>query len=419
MSARRSGYQLPHGLADLFFEQAEAKVRVERLLEGVFARWGYTRIVLPTFEYAETLSTEATPRSVDEMYRFFDRDGRAMALRPDMTVSTARVVGTKLYDQTMPLRFYYVGNVFRHVETQAGHRREFTQAGIELIGAATPEADAEVIALTVEALRALELGEFQVNLGQVAYLRSIVQPTEETNGTLRRLEQAIDRKNPVALERCLAEMSLSEASRRAIRAIPNLTGDAGVLDEAERLAPNTAAAEAIEHLRAVYSTLCLTGVAQHIILDLSEVRAMGYYTGVAYHAYTAGLGFPVCSGGRYDHLVGHFGADLPAIGFALGIERVLLVKAPQVDIAPDLVMPACGHAACRAFAAEARAAGLRIEVDVLGRQGRALVDYARVRGAHRILLCGDAGARFLLLDGGGEREVPLGQLREEMLLWLR
>ena len=416
---RTSGFQLPYGLADLFYEHAEAKVRVERLLESTFLRWGYTRIILPTFEYSDALATEASPRLVEEMYRFCDRDGHTMALRPDMTVSTARVVGTKLYDQTMPLRFYYVGNVFRHVETQAGHRREFTQAGVELVGAATPEADAEVVGLTIAALRALDLRDFQINLGQVAFLKAILPSAEETNGALRHLEQAIERKNPVALEHYLAAMNLPEAACRAIRAIPTLAGDEAILDEAERLAPNAAAGAAIERLRAVYAILRLTDAAAHVILDLSEVRAMGYYTGVAYHGYAAGLGFPICSGGRYDHLVGHFGANLPAIGFALGIERVLLLQEPQVDIAPQLVMPACHHPACRALAGEARALGLRVEVDVLGRQGADLAAYARSKGAQRVLLCGGGDTGHRLIDGERARQVTLGQIREEMPSWIR
>jgi len=315
------------------------------------------------------------------------------------------------------LRFYYAGNVFRHVETQAGHRREFTQAGVELIGAATPEADAEVVALTIHALQALDLSEFQVNLGQVGYLRGLLCAADDGNGALRSLEQAIERKNPLALERYLEEMNLPEDTRRAIRAIPTLAGDAGVLDEAERLATSAPAREAIERLRQVYDILRLEGVADHVILDLGEVRAMGYYTGVAYHAYAAGLGFPICSGGRYDHLASHFGADLPAIGFALGIERVLLLGEPAVDIAPHLVMCGCAHPACRALAGEARAAGLRVEVDVLGRSGEALAAYARDKGAHRVLLC--AGEGYRLIEGDEERAVTPAQLREEMRTWHR
>jgi len=412
------GYVLPHGLADLFFEAAAAKDQIESTLTGTFSRWGYTRIVLPTFEYADCLATEASPRSVDQMYRFFDHDGQAVALRPDMTVPTARVVGTRLYDQTLPLRFYYIGSVFRHVETQAGHRREFTQAGVEMIGADTAEADAEIIALSVAALKAMSVDDFQINLGNVAYLRGILNDASGENGVLQRLERAIERKNPVALERYLAEMTLPDDARVAIRALPTLCGKDDVLEEADRLTGNVAARQAIARLRQVYHLLRIKGVSEHVILDLGEVRSMGYYTGVTYHGYAAGLGFPLCSGGRYDRLLSHFGADLPAIGFALGVERALLVVRPQVDIAPDLVMPSCGHFTCRAIAQEARALGLRTEVDVMGRTGDDLVVYARAKKAHRVLCCSD-GEHYRLIDECGEHEVNSSRIREEMPTWVR
>ncbi len=414
----RAGYVLPHGLADLFYEAAAEKDQLEGALAATFARWGYTRIVLPTFEYADCLATEASPSAVHEMYRFFDHDGQEVALRPDMTVPTARVVGTRLYDQVLPLRFYYMGSVFRRVEAQAGNRREFTQAGVEMIGADTPEADAEVIAVSVAALQAMGVADFQINLGNVAYLRGILNEVSGENGTLRHLERAIERKNPVSLERCLSEMTLPGEACDAIRALPTLCGRGDVLDEADRLASNGAARQAVERLRQVYDLLRIKGVSEHVILDLGEVRSMGYYTGVTYHGYVGGLGFPLCSGGRYDRLISHFGTDLPAIGFALGIERALLVARPEVDIAPDLVMASCEHAACRALAREARALGLRTEVDVMGRMGDDLVRYAHERKAHRVLCCDD-GVHYRLVEASGERGLTLSQIREEMPSWVR
>ena len=159
--ARSRARQLPHGLADLFYEQAALKTELENRLQEHFGRWAYQRIIPPTFEYHETLSTEASPQLQEEMYRFFDRDGHVLALRPDMTVPTARVIGTRLYDQTLPLRFYYLGSVFRYdEEPQAGRRREFTQAGIELVGAGTPAADAEMTAVALGAPQAMEASSF-------------------------------------------------------------------------------------------------------------------------------------------------------------------------------------------------------------------------------------------------------------------
>ena len=141
--------QLPHGVADLFFNDAARKRAVERSLADTFARWGYSEIIPPSFEYFESLAAEAGPQLREEMYRFFDRDGRTLALRADYTIPTARIVGTKLFDRAMPLRFFYVGSVFRYEEPQAGVRREFTQAGIELVGASTADAEQGLVGQNV------------------------------------------------------------------------------------------------------------------------------------------------------------------------------------------------------------------------------------------------------------------------------
>jgi ATP phosphoribosyltransferase regulatory subunit len=408
--------RLPYGLNDLFYAQAAGRVALERALEETLSRWGYQRIILPTFEYYETLTTGASPHLREEMYRFFDRDGQALALRPDMTVPTARLVASKLYDQALPLRFYYVGSVFRYEEPQAGRRREFTQAGIELIGAGTPEADAEALALAVETLRALRLANFQLNLGQVAFLRALLHDAGLDHADTTRLELAIDRKNDVALQVALGELGISAAAARAIRAIPHLYGDQGVLAEAARLATSATARVALDHLAAVYALLAAEGVAEHVILDLGEMRSMDYYTGIVFHGYVANLGFPICSGGRYDTLMASFGLDTPAVGFALSVERVMLVAPPQVDIAPHLVMSSCAHAGCRTLAALARSRGLRVEVDVLGRRDEALCAYARARGAHHALSCRDSET-FTLADVHSQRTVTARQAQEEILQW--
>jgi len=333
-----------------------------------------------------------------------------------MTVQAARVAGTKLYDQALPLRFYYIGSVFRHEEPQAGRRREFTQAGIELMGASGPEADAEMLAVAVAALQALNITRFQLNVGQVAFLQAILSGSRLENGDLRRLEQVINRKNDVELQRTLVELGITGDAARAIRAIPHLCGDEGVLDEAQQLSPNASARQAIERLRRVYELLRLEGVAEHIILDLGEVRRMAYYTGITFHAYVAGLGFHVCNGGRYDGLVANFGAEMPAVGFALGLERAMLVTQPQVDIAPQVVMRACAHAECRALAALARSRGLRVVVDVLGREEEALIAYAHARKAHRVVFCRGAST-YLLRDQRGSRELGRGELEKEIRSW--
>lgn len=410
--------QLPHGLSDLFFEEAAAKDEQERILERTFRRWGYQRIIVPTFEYDDCLSTSASPQLRAEMYRFFDREGHVMALRPDMTVPTARVVGTKLYEATMPLRFFYVGNVFRYEEPQAGRRCEFTQTGVELIGANTPQADTEVLSLVVSCLRAVGITQFQLNVGQVAFLKAILAGLSIENGRQRRLEQAIGRKNDVALRRAVAELGIAGDAARAVLAIPHLCGGADVLDEAHKLCTNDASLQAIERLAAIYRLAGVRGIADHVILDLSEVRDMDYYTGMAFHGYVAGLGFAILNGGRYDGLVANFGADLPAVGFAMGIERSMLVAKPKVDISPDLLVSACEHPGCNALVEYARGLGLDVEADVLGLPQEALSAYGRERGARRIAHCVDDGA-YLLVDSQAARRLTRQELEKEMPSWVR
>ena len=408
--------QLPIGVADLFFQEAAAKTALENTLGRTFQRWGYSRIIPPTFEYYESLSTGASPQLRHDMYRFFDREGRILALRPDMTVPTARIVGTKLFDQQLPLRFYYVGQVFRHEEPQAGRWREFTQAGIELIGAGSPEADAEVVTVAIDALRDMGIKDFQINLGQVTFLQAVLKNVDLANGELRLLERTIDRKNDIELQRLVAELGLEGDVGQAVLALPHLSGDKSVLREAERLAPDIAARRAIERLERVYDILCTEKVVDHVILDLGEVRKMDYYTGVSFIGYVQGLGFPICSGGRYDRLISEFGADLPAVGFALGVERSLLVAQPQVRINPDLVIQSCDHPTCRLLARLARRRGLCVEIDVMDRRGQELIAYARARGATYAVCCQD-GDQYLMADAHTTREVGLVQLKEEIRSW--
>ena len=165
---------LPEGVRDLLFADAAAFRDIENALHATWTAWGYRRVVLPTFEYADTLATDVGAEIDAELYRFYDRQGRTLALRPDLTIPTARVVGTRLYDQPLPLRVSYVGSVFRHEPPRAGRQHEFTQAGVELIGAQSRAADAETVALAIAALRAVGLPEFNITLGHVGYFRGLL-----------------------------------------------------------------------------------------------------------------------------------------------------------------------------------------------------------------------------------------------------
>ncbi|MBI4788696.1 MAG: ATP phosphoribosyltransferase regulatory subunit [Chloroflexi bacterium] len=375
--------QLPHGVADLFFKDAARKRAVERSLAETFARWGYSEIIPPSFEYYESLAAEAGPQLREEMYRFFDRDGRTLALRADFTIPTARIVGTKLFDRAMPLRFFYVGSVFRYEEPQAGVRREFTQAGIELIGAATADADAEAIALAMTALRNLGLNDFRFTVGNAAFLHAVMDDIGLDEQNDHALRDAIRRKNTPALKRLLASLDLDPARKNALAQIPTLWGNADILDRAARDAISDEARAAVEHLRGVVTRLDDLGFGDSITLDLAENRGMAYYTGILFEGFVEGLGFSVASGGRYDNLIAHFGPSIPAVGFAIGVERVLMARRASASIAPDII--AARQTDFRRVQA-ARERGQIVEVDVLDRTEEELRAYARVRDAGEIWL---------------------------------
>lgn len=413
-------WPLPQGVVDLFYEDAADKRQLEQALRALFTAWSYDELIPPTFEYADALAAEAGAQIAEEMYRFTDRDGRTLALRPDLTVPTARVVGTRLYDQPMPLRLFYIGSVFRYQRPQAGRQREFTQAGIELIGAGTPAADGEALALTVEALRLAGLQQFQIVLGQMAFFRGLLRELDASPDQAAQLQSAIDRQNPQDLQAALDAVGAVGGLRQALTSLPDLHGGVEIIDRARAIAVNETMTGALDWLAALHPWLEAFGVAQSVAFDLGETRGMEYYTGVTFKGYTAGLGFAVCSGGRYDDLVGHFGPPQPAVGCALWLDRILLARQRQGgrgDAAPAAVLVAA--AGCPDLAALSgvwRGRGLRVELDLAASTADGLRERARQRGISRIVRCLDATRVALEVDGSA-RQLSLDELAREAEQW--
>lgn len=386
---------LPPGVKDLFGTPARRLSRLSRILSDLFECWAYQPIIPPTFEYYDNISRGFDKESSDEIYRFIDPKGHLLALRPDLTVPIARIVATKLYDERLPLRLHYAAPVFRYVEPRAGQQREFWQAGVELIGTDTPSADAEVLALHVAALEAAGLERFQVNLGHMGFLRGILTELDAPDN-LYLIRRAIDRKNRRILAEELDKAGLVGSARDALEALPMLSGGVEILTEAERLAPNGPASIAIRRLSEVYAHLDGYGVADRVTIDLGEVRGMDYYTGITFETFAPGSGYAIAGGGRYDDLLNRYGTSLPAVGFAVQLEHILLVL-QQEGIAPDeahidALMAHCTHADCLADLADRRARGEHIELDLEGRSVEELRSAAARRGIPAIIVCGDVRA---------------------------
>jgi ATP phosphoribosyltransferase regulatory subunit len=309
-----------------------------------------------------------------------------LALRADPTIPIARLISTKLYDRPLPLRFFYIANVFRHEEPKAALRREFTQAGVELIGAGTPQADAEVIALTVKALRDLGLKDFRLRLGAMDILNALLEPLALNDTQLELIKSALERKNERALVELLKDAPMTWETRRALNALPTLAGDKSTLQRAEtECAINDRAHRAIERLNTVWNYLDVLGVADALTLDLGMVRGMAYYTGIVFEGFVKGIGFSILSGGRYDKLLAHFGNAKPACGFAVGVERVLAALAlqgnDQISLAPQIVAELGAPGVD-----DARAQDVRVEWYLPDTTRGEMMKYARERGAKAVWL---------------------------------
>ena len=403
---------LPEGVRDLLFADTAAFRAMTAALQTTWSAWGYREISLPTFEYANTLATDVGAAVDAEMYRFFDRHGRTLALRPDMTIPTARVVGTRLFDQPMPLRLAYAGSVFRYEPPRAGRQHEFTQAGVELIGAPGAVADAESVALAVAALHTVGVPEFRITVGHVGFFRGLLAALGLPERVAGRIQAAVDRKAEAELASILAEIpGLPPLARNAVLTLPRLTGDTRVLAEAEAICLNTTMMQALSDLRAVADLLAAYGVTERIAYDLAEVRDLDYYTGITFEGFAPGLGFNLVSGGRYDDLIGHFGPPLAAVGWALTLDRVLLARELQGiaydEPRCDVLLSARNCAACLNWAAQARARGLKIEIDPLGLAPDTLWQAAQARGIpraayhtdpHTLTVRDVTGARALAAD---------------------
>ncbi|SFL79545.1 ATP phosphoribosyltransferase regulatory subunit [Pelosinus propionicus] len=321
--------QVPYGTRDFLPREASKKRAVEGELAQLFANWGYDEVVTPTIEYLETM-TVGVGNDIDQhMFKFFDKSNRILALRPDMTTPMARVAATRFKDSPSPMKLFYITNVFRYEQAQAGRQCEFYQAGVEIMGASEPAADAEVIALAVESMLKSGLKKFQIGLGQVDFINGIMEQSEFSLIQRQQIKHAMVTRDLVGLGEILVKSSLSQREQTLLKHIPLLHGREEMLKQAYSMVENDKSRNALDNLATIYQLLENYGVSQYVDFDLGIIRDFEYYTGMVFEGYTPGLGFPICGGGRYDTMLNSFGMNCGATGFALGIERVLLALERQ------------------------------------------------------------------------------------------
>lgn len=313
----------PEGVRDIYNRECETKLTLQRKLETVLHLYGYQDIQTPTFEYDDVFRKEIGSTSTKELYRFFDREGNILALRPDITPSVARAAATLFEGEDLPIRLCYVGNTFINHSSYQGRLKENTQMGAELIGLDSVEADAEMLAMVVDGLKKTGLTEFQVNIGHVDFIQSLLEATGLEEEEKEEIRELIANRNYFGVEEILDNRSVKGSVKEAFRVLPELVGGQEILERAARIAPTVNARLALTRLQQIYRLLMIYKAEEHITFDLSMSGSYGYYTGIIFRAYTYGTGDAVVRGGRYDHLLEKFGKSTPSIGFAIIVDELM------------------------------------------------------------------------------------------------
>ncbi|MCL2741026.1 MAG: ATP phosphoribosyltransferase regulatory subunit, partial [Oscillospiraceae bacterium] len=372
MSSRR--LRVPEGVQDILGGHCRTKRRIERDLRGLFDGYAYEEIETPTYEYLDVFAHGGGEGGFDSagLARFIGPDGGTYALRPDMTVPAARVVAARHAGGVGVRRISYVGQVFRFGEYGGGRHSEYTQAGAEVFGSPSPEADAEVVALAIKALKAIGLVSFQIDVGQVGFFEGLLDVVGSRcdlgPGRRAAIMEAIDRKNAVGLREEFAKGYLDAGGVGLLTAAEGLYGDVGSVTSAlGRMELGERSREAGANARGIIEAVKDYGLGEYICMDLTMLKGSYYDSGFIFRGYAQGVGFPILLGGRYDGLTGSFGKATPATGFSMGLDLAMAALQRQDGMSPQAVgggprevLIGCG--------ADAKAAGVSV-ADGLRRLG--------------------------------------------------
>ena len=386
----------PEGVRDIYNGECARKNRLSERMKSVLKSYGYRDIQTPTFEFFDIFNQDKGSLPSNQMYKFFDREGNTLVLRPDITPSIARAVSKYFHEENFSMRFSYTGNIFINNSSLQGRMKESTQMGAELIGDQSIDADAEMIALAVRLLLAAGLTDFQIDVGHVGFFKGLIEEcgmNEETEQTLREL---IENKNYFGVE--------AMTDNPALIRLPKLFGSQEILKEAKRLTSNMKALSAITRLERLYEILGIYGLQKYVTFDLGMLTQYDYYTGVIFRGYTYGTGDAVVKGGRYDTLLQKFGKDAASVGLAVVVDELLNALSRQkVEMEEDVsvTMVLYGDSVFpEAFKkAEAlRETGVCVQMNHMeaGIGLEAYMDYARRFKIQTIFYLNDAGETKIL-----------------------
>ncbi len=404
-------FKAPRGTFDVLPSDSAARTRVHRAAAAAFERAGYGKIETPVFEETELFARgvgESTDIVQKEMFTFEDQGGRSLTLRPEATASICRAYAEHgMHKLPQPVKLWCWGPFFRHERPQSGRFRQFHQIDSEVIGTDSPLADAESIILLADLLAELGVPGVELRLGSLGSFETRKAYREELRSYLRENEASLsdDVRSRIDSNPLRAFDSDHSGTQEVMKSAPTML---------DRLDPEDA-----EHFEAVKRAVSDAGV--EYVLDGTLVRGLDYYTRTVFEFTSDALGAQSAlgGGGRYDGLVAELGGpETPAVGWAAGIERILLALG-ETDESPSLdafiVAPESQRERALSLATEARRAGACVDLDLAGRSEKGQMKQADRTGARRaVILSEDGSAKIRDMSTGDERPLDVNDVVAEI-----
>ena len=380
----------PRGTRDFLFEEMEERKKAESTLRYIFENYGYREIKTPLFEELKLFTTKSGEEIVDQLYNFKDKSARELTLRPEITAPVARLYLNELEKTaTKPIKLYYYGSCFRYERPQKGRFRQFWQFGCELIGAKSPQGEAEVIAMCSDSIEALGITGADVNINHLGIIRGLFKHFEVDTETQRELMVVIDKGDKDLLKESLSGdnpiISNDELNQILLKLI-DLVGDKSILEDVNELIKDyEEPQEAFEQLKELVDLLESFDMDNYT-LNLGVARGLDYYTGIVFEIYVEGLGAQkqVCGGGTYSLIKVFGGQEVESTGFALGFDRLMnaieeLTEKEEAKSHLDVyVAPISADVRLKAYeiTQTLRRAGFRCDVDLNNKKFKKLMNYA-------------------------------------------
>lgn len=374
-----------------------------RFIEGCARRlaelYGYEEVITPIIEYYELLAAKIGEENRKRMYVFEDLGGRKVALRPEFTASIARLVSTRMVSAPKPIRLFSFGSLYRYDEPQLGRYREFWQANYELIGSDKPEADAEILSLTSDFLKTAGLRNYVIKINHIGVLRGIFGHEGISEDGQNSIMQLLDEKDWDGALKLAEEYGASQRCLETLKRLFSVRSEdknAVFKGISESVEGYPSALEALDNFSEIIDLVKRSGLKIRLQFEASFARGLEYYTGVIFEVYVPELNIAVGGGGRYDRLIGLFGGvDIPAIGVAFGVDRIMLAMEKQGTNPPKperiraliVAVDESNVADALRIAVTLRKHGIQAETDVMRRGlSRALSDADRREITYAIIV---------------------------------